>query len=155
MIRSLLKLALLAVVCIVIYNYFFGDASEKAQSKRIFQGVGSVFKEVKTLVRSERDKFDAGKYDAALTKMQDVIERLKNHARSTNDANLQSQVDQLEKRQIALHDKVEQSSNQENTGLQKAGDKLKQYNEMAKQMESLTNDLQSLLGKVAPEEANQ
>ena len=42
MIRSLLKLALLAVVCIVIYNYFFGSASEKDQSRRIFKGVGGV-----------------------------------------------------------------------------------------------------------------
>jgi hypothetical protein len=59
MIRSLLKLGLMAVICIVIYNRFFGTETEKDQSKRIFKGVGNVFTEVRTLVKSEREKFDA------------------------------------------------------------------------------------------------
>jgi hypothetical protein len=155
MIRSLLKLALLAVVCIVIYNYFFGDVSEKAQSKRIFQGVGSVFKEVKTLVRSERDKFDAGKYDAALSKMQDIIGRLKNHSQTTNDAQMQRQIADLERRKAALEQRIDNTAQPANTGMQKAADKVREYNELAKQFDSLTNDLQKMIQVVAPEEVQQ
>ncbi len=147
MIRSLLKLVLLAVVCIVIYNYFFGTATEKEQSRRIFKGVGNVFTEVRGLVRSEKDKFDAGKYDAALNKMQDVLQRLKSHASETNDAELKRQVAQLEQRKNNLEQKVEAMPS--DTGFQKAADKVKQYSEMARQLENLTNDIQSLVNTQA------
>jgi hypothetical protein len=107
MIRSLLKLGLLAVVCIVLYNRFFGTAVEQDQSKRIFKGVGGVFTEVRDLVRMERDKFDAGKYDAALGKMQGVLENLKNHATDTKDAGLKQQIAQLEQRKHTLENQVD------------------------------------------------
>jgi CHASE3 domain sensor protein len=156
MIRSLLKLGLMAVICIVIYNRFFGTDAEKDQSKRIFKGVGNVFTEVRSLVLTERDKFDAGKYDTALGKMQNVLENLKNHASDNKDANLQNQIAQLEKRKKMLERQVDATataqSNKTDTGYQKAGDKVKQYADMAKQMENLTNDIQKLVKQVAPEE---
>ena len=147
MIRSLLKLALLAIVCIVIYNYFFGSASEKDQSRRIFKGVGGVFTEMRGLVRSEKDKFDAGKYDAALAKMQDVIQRLRSHATETNDPELKRQVAQLEQRKNALAQKVDAMPS--DTGYQKSADKVKQFSDMAKQLESLTNDIQAIVNSQA------
>ena len=156
MIRSLLKLGLVAVVCIVIYNRFFGTDVEKDQSKRIFKGVGNVITEVRTLVSSERDKFDAGKYDAGLDKLQGILENLKNHASSNSDANLQNQIAQLEKRKKTLENQVDSTetaqANKTDKGYQKAGDKVKHYTDMAKQMESLTNDIQKLVKQVAPEE---
>ena len=151
MIRSLLKLALLAVVCIVTYNYFFGNTDEKMQSKRIFKGVGNVFTEVRGLVYSEKDKFDAGKYDTALSKMQDVLGRLKTHAGETSDGNLQRQITQLEQRKAQLEQKVNTTqSNVDNNRYQKAGDKVKEFNLVAQQIQSLTNDIQSLVNTVAP-----
>jgi hypothetical protein len=152
MIRSLLKLGLVAVVCIVIYNFFFGTTTEKDQSKRIFKGVGSVFTEVRSLVQSERGKFDAGKYDAALGKMQDILGNLRNHASDNKDVNLQRQIAQLEQRKAKLEQEVNATAQPNNTGFQKAGDKIKHYTDMAKQMETLTNDLQNLVKQVAPEE---
>jgi phage terminase small subunit len=154
MIRSLLKLGLVAVVCIVIYNRFFGSDVEKDQSKRIFKGVGNVFTEVRSLVQSERGKFDAGKYDAALGKMQDVLQNLKNHASDNKDVNLQRQIAQLEQRKATLENQVNATAqpNKSDTGFQKAGDKVKHYTDMAKQMETLTNDLQNLVKQVAPNE---
>ncbi len=150
MIRSLLKLALLAVVCIVIYNYFFGTAVEKDQSRRIFKGVGSVFTEVRGLVSTEKNKFDAGKYDAALGKMQDVLSRLRSHAKETNDSDLNRQIAQLEQRKAVLEKKVETMPS--DTGFQKSADKVKQFSDMAKQLESLTNDIQSLVNTQASTE---
>jgi cytochrome c556 len=151
MIRSLLKLGLLAVVCIVIYNYFFGNVEEKNQSKRIFKGVGNVFTEVRGLVRSERDKFDAGKYDTALSKMQDVLQKLKSHATDSKDDNLQHQIAQLEQRKEQLEQKINATqTNVDNNRYQKAGDKVKEISQMAQQLELLTNDIQSLVNTVAP-----
>ena len=151
MIRSLLKLAVIAVICIVVYNRFFGTDTEQEQSKRIFKGVGSVFTEVRGLVNSERDKFDAGKYDAALDKMQTIIGRLKNHADDKNDSKLNRQIADLERRKAQLQREVD-ASPATDTGFQKTPDKVKKYTDMAKQMESLTNDIQRLVNQVAPEE---
>lgn len=149
MIRSLLKLAFVAIICIVVYNRFFGNDSEKEQSKRIFKGVGNVFTEVRDLARSEKDKFDGGKYDAALGKMQNVIERLKNHAGEKNDSQLNRQIADLERRKAQLQREVD-AVPPTDTGFQKSADKIKKYGDMAKQMESLTNDIQRLVNQVAP-----
>ena len=151
MIRSLLKLAVIAVICIVVYNRFFGTDTEQEQSKRIFKGVGSVFTEVRGLVSSERDKFDAGKYDAALDKMQTIIGRLKNHADDKNDSQLNRQIADLQRRKAQLQRDVD-AAPATDSGYQKTPDKLKKYTDMAKQMESLTNDIQRLVNQVAPNE---
>ena len=149
MIRSLLKLAFIAVICIVVYNRFFGNETEKAQSQRIFKGVGNVFTEVRDLARSEKDKFDAGKYDVALNKMQGVIERLKNHAGDANNTQLDRQIADLERRKAQLQRQVD-AAPATDTGFQKSADKVKHYGDMARQMESLTNDIQRLVNQVAP-----
>ena len=149
MIRSLLKLAFIAVICIVVYNRFFGNENEKAQSQRIFKGVGNVFTEVRDLARSEKDKFDAGKYDVALNKMQGVIERLKNHAGDANNTQLDRQIADLERRKAQLQRQVD-AAPATDTGFQKSADKVKHYGDMARQMESLTNDIQRLVNQVAP-----
>ena len=149
MIRSLLKLAFVAIICIVVYNRFFGDVKEQEQSKRIFKGVGNVFSDVRDLARSEKDKFDGGKYDAALDKMQTILGRLKNHADDKNDSQLNRQIADLERRKAQLQREVD-SAPPTDTGYQKAADKVKKYNDMAKQMESLTNDIQRLVNQVAP-----
>ena len=149
MIRSLLKLAFIAIICIVVYNRFFGTDSEKEQSKRIFKGVGNVFTEVRDLASSEKNKFDAGKYDAALDKMQTIIGRLKNHAGDKNDPQLNRQIADLERRKAQLQREVD-AAPPTDTGYQKTPDKIKKYSDMAKQMESLTNDIQRLVNQVAP-----
>jgi hypothetical protein len=151
MIRSLLKLGFLAIVCILIYNYLFGTSTEKEQSKRVFKGVGTVFTEVRDLVRSERDKFDGGKYDKALNGMQNVLERLKNHAGETQDSDLDRKIAQLEKRKRELERQVEaqEQPKNTNTGFQKTADRVKQASEMTRQLESLTNDIQNLVNSVA------
>ena len=81
---------------------------------------------------------------------------MKNHASSDQDANLQNQIAQLEKRKKMLENQVDATetaqTNKTDTGYQKAGDKLKHYADMAKQMENLTNDIQKLVKQVAPEE---
>ncbi len=149
MIRFLVRIALFGLICLVCYNYFFGKADEKAQSQRIFQGVGSVFSEVRGLVRNERDK---GTFDKALTKMDDVLQKLKTHAENTNDPNLKQQVVTLENRksQIQENNNAQKSAN-DNTGVGgNMRDKSKTSDGVAHDIELLTNDIQKLVNRVAP-----
>ncbi|HNM26497.1 MAG TPA: hypothetical protein PKL15_13740, partial [Saprospiraceae bacterium] len=66
MIRSLIKIGLVLIVAILVYNRFFGTSAEKEQSKKIFGEMRDVVVSVGQLVKSEKTKFDAGKYDGAL-----------------------------------------------------------------------------------------
>lgn len=116
MIRTLLKLGFLLVVAIVVYNYFFGTSQEKQQSRLIFKQVGAVVSSVGSLVRSEREKFDAGKYDTALDKLGDAYRSLRGQAEFV-DQNVLKRIDDLEKRKIALQkelDAIQATDDQKN-----------------------------------------
>jgi hypothetical protein len=106
MIRLLLRLGFMAIVAVVCYNFFFGNTNEKAQSKAIFESVGTVFTNVRDLIRSEKGKYEAGKYDPALDKMQDGLDQLKNHGTTSKDNQLQSDIQRYEQRLAELKRKA-------------------------------------------------
>lgn len=168
MIRSLIKIGFVVVVGLICYNYFFGTSTEKEQSKRIFSGVGNLFGEVRTLVRGEREKFDAGKYDTALDKMGNVIDRLKTHNATTGDRNVQAEIAQLESRKRQLEQELARVEAMPDTpqnyaskggttarSPQTTSSKLEQAAQLAREMESLNNALQGIVNKVASPEAQQ
>lgn len=101
MIKSLIKIGLFLVVGILCYNYFFGNSEEKANSKKVFHEVGDLARSVGSLVRSEREKFDQGKYDGALAKLGDAYQGLKKQAKFL-DENVLKRLDAAEKRREAL-----------------------------------------------------
>ena len=59
MIRFLLKIGIFLVVGILIYNYFWGDNSEKAQSKAVFGEMRDVVVSVSGLLKTEKQKYKA------------------------------------------------------------------------------------------------
>ncbi|MEO0041461.1 MAG: hypothetical protein RL329_909 [Bacteroidota bacterium] len=149
MIRSLLKLALWVVVVMVTYNYFWGNPAEKAQSGRVFQGVGQVFGEIKSLVVSEKGKFDGGKYDSALDKMGNVIGKLRDHGNQTGDKALVQQTVQMEDRRQHIEHQLKKTEKDISAGGQ-TSDKLQQAANLARELERLNVDLQGLVEKVSP-----
>ncbi len=157
MIGTLIRLGVVAIFCIVVYNYFFGDSSEKANSSRIFSGVGTLFHDVKDLVSSERTKFDAGKYNSALDKMGNVIDKLKDHANSTNDQTMQRQIGQLEQKKNQLQNRVQsdQSAGYGDNGTKQPVEQQKEAVNLNQQLEKLMNDAQILVNKAAPQNQNQ
>jgi hypothetical protein len=114
MIRSLLKIGLLLVAAILVYNYFFGTSAEKEQSKHVFGEVRDVVVSVGQLVKSEKTKFDAGKYDGALAKLGGAYRAIRNQAEHL-DAKVIKRLDELEKRKTALQselDSIQQTDEQ-------------------------------------------
>ncbi|MFM2269009.1 MAG: hypothetical protein RL757_2450 [Bacteroidota bacterium] len=168
MFRSIFKVALLVIAGVVCYNYFWGNAAEKEQSHRIFKGVGNVFGEVRDLVRSERKKFDGGKYDAALDKMGGVLDKLKTHNTSTNGA-VGGEIAALEaqKKKIdaqlahikSMPDDAPASDMTAKGGKAKpaptTASKLEQAAQLARQMEELNAQIQGVVNKVASPEDQQ
>lgn len=107
MLRSLIKLGLFLVAGILVYNYFFGTVEEKAQSKEIFSDIKSLTKSAVGLVKSEKEKFNDGKYDEAVDKIGGLIDNLKGKAEQLEDnRELLTQISELQQQQHSLETKL-------------------------------------------------
>ena len=85
MIRSILKLAVFLVIGILVYNFFFGTAEEKESSRQVFNSGKALVGNVVGLLKSEKDKFAAGKYDNALDKVDNLFDDLKEKAQDIDE----------------------------------------------------------------------
>lgn len=143
MIRSLLKLAAILVVGILIYNYFLGSPDEKANAKNIFGKVKAVGVEVGKLLKSEKEKFDEGKYDQALKKIDGIFKDLKTKAKDIDEKYL-PEIDKLEKQRKELEDRLKDSNEStENDSIKNIEkEKLKKdLNDLLEQTKNLMEDM--------------
>jgi hypothetical protein len=113
MIRSLLKLGLLLLVCVLGYNYFFGTEAEKEQSERIFGKVKDVGKDAWALLGTEKEKYKEGKYDGAVDKVGNTVEsigdllgRLSRTAKDLNDSGALDRLGELQAKQKELENEL-------------------------------------------------
>jgi restriction endonuclease len=111
--KSLIKLGLLLIVGILVYNFFFGNENEKAQSREIFEKVGDLGKAGINLLRSEKEKFDDGKYDDALDKIGNLFDKVRDKAEDLNDSELLRDISRLEKKRQELKKAVEEERPEE------------------------------------------
>src|SRR5690606_33625195 len=68
----LIKIAIPVIIGILIYNYFFGTREEKETSKAVFSKTKDLTVSVYDMLKSEKHKFDEGKYDKAIEKLNDL-----------------------------------------------------------------------------------
>lgn len=101
MIGFVFKLTVALIVGVLLYNYFFGTPEEQAHSSKTFAQLKEVAVSVGELASSEKGKFDAGKYDAALDKLSVAYTGLREGARAL-DAGVLRQVDELDARRGEL-----------------------------------------------------
>ena len=101
MIGFLIKIAVLVIAGVLVYNYFLGSDTEKAQSAKIFGHVKEIAVSVGDLAKSEKEKFDAGKYDAALGKLASAYQTAREGARQL-DSSLLARIGELENRRNKL-----------------------------------------------------
>jgi hypothetical protein len=106
MIRSLIKLGLMLLAGVLVYNYFFGTDTEKESSKKIFGQMRDLVVSASDIVRSERQKFDSGKYDAALEKLGGAYRAVRDRAQFVDDKILK-RLDGLEDRKAELEKELD------------------------------------------------
>lgn len=104
MLRSLLKFGVLLVIGVLVYNFFFGSSTEKEQSKKVFGETKVLFHSVRDLVKGEREKFDAGKYDNAVSKVKNVFGKLRETANDNKD--VLTELDDLDKKRQAIEERL-------------------------------------------------
>ena len=119
--KSILRLGLLLVAGILVYNFFLGTPEEKEQSKVIFREVKDLGKAAVDLLKSEKNKFDEGKYDGALDKIGNLFDSLKNKAEDIEDSQLLDRIAELEDKRKALEKHLDESEVQtyDNAGEEK------------------------------------
>jgi ABC-type transporter Mla subunit MlaD len=164
MIRFVLKIGAVLVAGILIYNFFFGTSEEKEQSRKIFGQVKDVVVSVSHLVKSEKSKFDAGKYDAALEKLGGAYQAVRSQVQKL-DASFIRRLDELEKRKAALQseiDSIEQTDQElaqapapkkgaktdakaEKAKVQKSADQQRRKEELQRELDQLFKDSEALL----------
>ena len=106
MIKSLLKLLVILVVGILIYNLFLGTDEEKQGAKKIVGEVKDVGVAVKDLVKSEKEKFDKGKYDKAVDKIGNMLSSLKSNANEFDKKYLK-RIEELQLKRKQLKDELD------------------------------------------------
>lgn len=122
--KSLIKLGLILVAGILVYNYFFGTETEKAQSREIFEKVGDLGRAGIDLLKSEKEKFDEGKYDDALDKIGGLFDKVRDKAEDLGDSELLKDIGRLEEKRKELKERVDRNapegySNEEKDTLRK------------------------------------
>jgi hypothetical protein len=113
MFQSLIKLALVLLVCILVYNYFFGTNEEKAQSQLVFGKARELVVAGANVLKGEKQKFDAGKYDKVMDQLDAAYKAIRNNSKYL-DTKVVQQLDDLEKRKAALQDDLDQIQQQDN-----------------------------------------
>lgn len=102
MFRTLFKLLLLLVVGLLGYNYFYGTDEEQAQSRNLVNKAKDLGSDAWSLLRSERDKARAGKYDESLDHLKDLYSDLKDKAGELKDSDALTRLSDLDRRRDAL-----------------------------------------------------
>lgn len=106
MIRFLIKIAVVLVIGILVYNRFFGTDTEKEQSKEIFKKTGDALGATWDLLKSEKQKFDAGKYDRVLDQLGSAYQTVRSGAKYL-DENVLQRLDDLERRKADLQEQLD------------------------------------------------
>lgn len=160
MFRSLIKIALLLVAGILVYNFFFGTNEEQENSKKVFGQIRGVVVSVGQLLKTEKEKFNAGKYDAALDKLGEAYRAIRSQAKHL-DEKVIKRLDELENRKAELERELNEieANDLENASpslkkkdpkvekerAAKLADQLKRKEELLRELETLVNDSDSLL----------
>ncbi len=148
MIKSILKLLAILVIGILIYNYFLGNEQEKEGARKIFGEMKDVAISVKDLLKSEKEKFDAGKYDKAVDKIGGVLDGLKRNAKDFDEKYL-DRIDDLEKKRQnlrrSLSEYEQESSRAERDGKPFVPKSGKDSADLKKDLEKLLRETEALI----------
>lgn len=144
--KSIIRIALLLIVAIIVYNLFFGTEEEKAASKRVIREGKEAVESVIGLLKSEKEKFDQGKYDQALDKLGNMFDNLKEGAKDSKE--LMDRINDLEQRKEELSQKVEQKSSEQKVSEQDA-------REVDKELDRLVEDANMVIQQMESQQKKQ
>ncbi len=147
--RKLIRLALILIVAVLVYNYFLGTDEEKATSEKVFNQVKEVGKSIGELIKKEKQKFAEGKYDRAFEKIGNLYDEAKEKLGSNKDdqrsfEELEKKKEALEKEKAKLEEELEKEEPDEEV--------IKRNETLDEELEDLGKDFGALLKKIMSRE---
>ncbi len=148
--RNLITLAIIVIFGILLYNRFLGTPEEQQQSKETFQTIGKAFsdvgKSVGGLLKSEKEKYEAGKYDDALDKIGDLFQGLKQKAGELKDTGngIMDTIKDLEEKKEALSNQIKSLEGKEMTdeaSVEANQDLVKRFNELQEELKRINEQM--------------
>jgi hypothetical protein len=133
--KTLIKIAFIAIILVLGYNYFYGDDKEQEQAEKIVEKVKDLGSDIKALVMSEKEKYDEGKYDNAIDKFSDLINSVKEKISSIDFENLEKKQEELKESIKKLSDKTGEAEGKKEEQIEKEMQKL--YDEIKKAVEEI------------------
>lgn len=102
----LIRFLIIIIAGAVAYYYFWGNEPEKENAQKIVDNTTELVSSVTTFLKSEKDKYDEGKYDNFLDKLGNILGNIKGEINKAD----QKMVDQFED----IDSEVKQLQNQLN-----------------------------------------
>lgn len=115
---KLLKYGLLIIAGFLVYNYFFGDAEDKARSKKVFTEIGSLGKAVGEFVKDEHQKIKDGKFDKVINNLEKAYSKIDAKV-SDLDPSLVKEFNKLKKNKRELKRELNEKEKANPDGLSK------------------------------------
>jgi len=147
MIKTIIQVALVLIVFVLVYNYFFGTSEEKETSTEIFQEIKDVGVSVKDLLKAEKEKFDEGKYDNAVKKMRELFQDLESKARELSPEYVDD-VQNLESQRKDLEGQLDQAKET----IEDVGEKAEKVKEINRSLDQLMKDTEALIEEMKGKE---
>lgn len=139
----LFKLALVVVIGVLVYQYYLGSAEEKARSAKVFGHMKEIAVAVGDLAQSEKEKFEAGKYDAVLDKLDQAYQAAK-EGLTSNDADRLKRIGELEQRRKKLEQDLRDIEQADTAAAGKPMDQANQAKQEQRK-DALRQDIRKLL----------
>ncbi len=90
MLGRLIKWALIIIIGILVYNYFYGTEAEKQQSEAIFNQTRAVGESIVGFVTDETQKVKDGKYNDVIDNISDFLNQLKSDENAQEVENIEA-----------------------------------------------------------------
>lgn len=143
MVKALIKLLVILVFGILIYNYFLGTPSEKKGVEKIVKEFKDFGSSVTDLLKSEKEKFDKGKYDNALDKIGQTLKDLKASLKDKG-SRYNDELDKLMEKKQQLTDELNKlDQKQEQNGVDTS--------EVKQKLKDLLDETQQLMNELEPD----
>lgn len=126
----LVSFAIVLIIGVLVYNNFFGTATEKQQSKEVFQKTKELGLEIRDLIKQERENYGDGKYDKVADKIRLLVG--KSDELSSKYSKKLDEIDEIQ---------AELDSEQRKKTRKSSSYNEKKEEELKRQLEDLLNEL--------------
>ena len=140
MIKTIIQVAVVLVIFVLGYNFFFGTSDEKENASEIFQEVKDVGVSVKDLLKAEKEKFDSGKYDNAIKKMRELFQDLESNAREVAPEYV-DRIQNLESQRQDLEGQLDQAKET----IEDVGEKAEKVKDLNRSLDQLMKDTEQII----------